>query len=361
MKRSVKRSVKILLIVVVILVAIRIYLPFWVTDYVNKVLDGVPGYSGSIEDVDLHLYRGAYRIHKLKMVKTGEGLPEPFLDIDVIDLSVQWDALFDGRLVGEVSLVDAKANFITSVSNESEAEQTGGEADWTEPIKELMPLEINRFSVHNGKIAFKDYTAEPKVDISLDSLTLNATNLSNVENKEVELPSDVRATATSIGGGRLDMMGKANLLKKIPDLDLEVQFEGVSLPALNDFTQAYAKLDFEKGVFNLYSELAVSDGILTGYVKPVLTDIKLIDFSEDKKKPLEMAWEAVSGLILELFENQPKDQFATKIPMQGDLNNVKSAVWPTIGNIFKNAFIQAFKKKTDDSVSFDDLKKSQDD
>ena len=353
-----KRSIKILLIVVVILVAVRIYLPFWVTDYVNKVLDDVPGYSGSIEDVDLHLYRGAYRIHQLKMVKTGAGLPEPFLDIDIIDLSVQWDALFDGRLVGEVSLVNAEANFVTSVSNESEAEQTGGEADWTEPIKELMPLEINRFSVHNGTIAFKDYTADPKVDISLDSLTLNATNLSNVENKQVELPSDIRATATSIGGGRLDLVGKANLLKKIPDFDMEAQFEGVSLPALNSFTKAYAKLDFEKGVFNLYSELAVDDGVLTGYVKPVLSEIKMIDFSEDKKKPLEMAWEAVAGLVMELFENQPKDQFATKVPMSGDLNNVKSSIWPTIGNIFKNAFIQAFKKKTDDSVSFDDLKES---
>ena len=356
-----KRSVKILLIVLVILVSIRIYLPFWVTDYVNKVLDDVPGYSGSIEDVDLHLYRGAYKIHKLKMVKTGEDIPVPFLDIDAVDLSVEWKALFDGRLVGEVVLHKPVVNFVLSVSDSTKAEQSGGEADWTKPIKELMPLEINKFTTINGTLTYRDYNANPQVNISLDSLHIEAKNLKNVEDENNPLPSPVTATAVSLGGGRLELNADANLLKQVPDFDLNLDFEGVALPALNDFTQAYAELDFERGTFNLYSELAVSDGMLTGYVKPVLTEIKLIDFSKDKKKPLQMVWEAISGLIIEIFENQPKDQFATKVPMEGDLNKVKGEFWPTLANIFKNAFIQAFNKKTDDSVSFEDLKSEEKD
>lgn len=351
-----KKSVKILLIVLVVLIGIRIYLPYWVTDYVNKVLDEVPGYSGSIEGVDLHLYRGAYRIHELKMVKTGEDIPVPFLDIAAIDLSVQWEALFDGRLVGEVELQKPIVNFVLAVSDTTKAEQAGGEADWTQPIKDLMPLEINRFTVVNGQLTYRDYAADPQVNISLDSLQLEARNLKNVESDSNKLPSPITATATSIGGGRLNLQAEANLLKEIPDFDMNAKFEGVSLPALNDFTMAYSKLDFERGTFNLYSEMAVSDGMLTGYVKPVLREIKLIDFSKDKKKPLQMLWEAISGVILEIFENQSKDQFATKVPMEGNLNNIKSGIWPTIGNIFKNAFIHAFKKDTDDSVSFDDLK-----
>ncbi|UII30280.1 DUF748 domain-containing protein [Fulvivirga ulvae] len=356
-----KRSLKIILIVLVVLIGVRIYLPFWVTDYVNKVLDDVPGYSGSIEDVDLHLYRGAYKIHKLKMVKTGEDIPVPFLDINSIDLSVQWKALFEGRLVGEVVLHRPVVNFVLAISDTTKAEQAGGEADWTRPIKELMPLEINKFSTIDGKLTYRDYTASPQVSLSLDSLQIEAGNLKNVEDENNPLPSPITAQAVSLGGGKLNLNANANLLKQIPDFDLNMNYEGVYLPALNDFTKAYAKLDFERGTFNVYSEMAVADGFLTGYIKPVLTDIKLIDFSEDKKKPLQLVWEAISGFILEIFENQPKDQFATRVPMEGNLNQVKSGIWPTIGNIFKNAFIQAFKKKTDDSVSFDDLKSDEKD
>ncbi|GAA0891083.1 DUF748 domain-containing protein [Fulvivirga kasyanovii] len=356
-----KRSVKILLIVLVVLIGIRIYLPFWVTDYVNKVLDDVPGYSGSIEDVDLHLYRGAYKIHKLKMVKTGEDIPVPFLDINTIDLSVQWKALFDGRLVGEVVLHEPVVNFVLAVTDTTKAEQAGGEADWTKPIKELIPLEINKFTAIDGKLTYRDYTAKPQINLSLDSLQIEARNLKNVEAENDSLPSPITATAVSIGGGRLNLNAKANLLKQIPDFDMNMDYEGVHLPALNDMTEAYAELDFERGTFNLYSEMVVADGMLTGYVKPVLTKVKVIDFSKDKKKPLQMVWEAISGVVIEIFENQPKDQFATKVPMEGDLNQVKSKIWPTIGNIFKNAFIQAFKKKTDDSISFDDLKSEEKD
>ncbi|MBL3657573.1 DUF748 domain-containing protein [Fulvivirga sediminis] len=350
-----KKSLKVLLVVLVLLIGGRIYLPFWITDYVNKVLDEVTGYSGSIEGVTLSLYRGAYQIEGLKMVKTGEDIPVPFLDIENIDLSIQWGALFKGKVVGEVELLKPKINFVVSLADSTQAEQTGEGTDWTEPIKDLMPLQINHFAVNNGVIAYRDFSSDPKVDISIDSLQLQATNLGNAERKKGTLPSDISATATSVGGGVLSLKAKANLLKEIPDFDMNAKFEGVDMPALNDFAQAYAKLDFEKGTFNLYSEMAVADGQLEGYVKPIMNDLQIVNFSEDKKKPLKLIWEGFAELVKEIFENHPHDQFATKVPMKGDLNNPKTKIWPTIGNIFKNAFIQAIQKKTDDSVSFEDV------
>ncbi|UII26473.1 DUF748 domain-containing protein [Fulvivirga maritima] len=350
-----KKSIKILLVVVLVLIGVRIYLPYWITDYVNKVLDEVPGYSGSIEGVSLRLYRGAYQIEGLKMEKTGEDIPVPFLDIENIDLSVQWGALFKGKIVGEVELLKPKVNFVVAVADSTQAEQTGVDTDWTKPIKDLMPLQINHFSIKDGTLAYRDFSSDPKVNISIDSLQLQATNLGNADREEGTLPSDINATATSVGGGVLTLKAKANLLKEIPDFDMNAKFEGVYMPALNDFAKAYAKLDFEKGTFNLYTEMAVADGQLEGYIKPVMNDLQIVDFSDDKKKPLKLIWEGFADLVKEIFENHPHDQFATKVPMKGDLNNPKTKIWPTIGNIFKNAFIEAIKKKTDDTVSFDDV------
>lgn len=343
-----KKSLKIFLVILVILIAIRISLPYVITDYVNKVLDDVPEYSGSIQDVDLNLYRGAYKIRELKMVKTGEKIPVPFLDIELVDLSIEWGALFDGSIVGEVELIRPVVNFAA-------IKQTGTEADWTQPIKDLMPLQINRFAVVEGKVTYRDFESEPEVNISLDSLQLEATNLNNVEDERNKLPSTITVNATSIGDGKLYALCHANILKEIPDFDLDFKFEEVNLPALNNFTEAYSKLDFEKGTFNLYVEMAVSDGALEGYVRPILTDIKVLDLSRDKKNPLNLIWEGVAGALMGIFKNQPRDQFATQVPLEGDLNSPDTDIWPTIGNIFKNAFIEAFQKDTDNSVNFKEL------
>jgi hypothetical protein len=138
-------------------------------------------------------------------------------------------------------------------------------------------------------------------------------------------------------------------------MDLDLKFEKVNMPALNDFFRAYAKVDVEKGSFNLYSELTIDSGMVAGYVKPIAVGVKVADFKKDKEKPLNLLWQSFVGLVEEVFENQKEDQFATKVPIEGNLNkNVDASVWPTVWNIFRNAFVKAFERNTDDSVQFAD-------
>ncbi len=92
--------------------------------------------------------------------------------------------------------------------------------DWTEPIKKLMPLQINRLEINQGMISYYDFSAKPKVRLTLDSLQLLATNLNNANRQKERLPSTVTATATSIGGGSLDLRMAINVLKEVPDLDM---------------------------------------------------------------------------------------------------------------------------------------------
>lgn len=149
-----------------------------------------------------------------------------------------------------------------------------------------------------------------------------------------------------------------NVLKEIPDLDLNLKFEGIHMPALNDFFVAYSKVDIEKGTFNLYSELAVNNSKITGYVKPLAQGIKVVNWEKDKKNPFNLIWQSIVGVVAEFFENQKEDQFATKVPLQGDLKNIESGVWPTIWNVFRNAFVQAFERNTDNTVKFADSSQS---
>src|SRR3954466_15549722 len=95
-------KLKVLIGVVVLLVAVRLALPYIVTRYVNKVLGELEGYRGQIYDVDIHLLRGAYQIDSLKIFKINGNKEIPFIDIPLMDLSVEWQSLFNGKVVGEI-------------------------------------------------------------------------------------------------------------------------------------------------------------------------------------------------------------------------------------------------------------------
>ncbi|PZQ47195.1 MAG: hypothetical protein DI551_03760 [Micavibrio aeruginosavorus] len=322
------------------LIGARIYLPFWVTDYVNKTLNNIPGYTGSISGVGISLYRGAYTIHDLKLLKKDKGIPVPFIDIKKTDLSLQWGALFDGAVVGDVTLYQPTINFATSKSGATT--QTGVETDWTDPIKELMPLDINFVEIHGGKVTYKNFNSSPNIDIFISGMEAKVTNLRNAEDKNVALPSNLVVTGKSIGGGNLRIDGNLNILKKIPDMAIKGKLEAVQLPALNDYSQAFLSIDFNKGKFDLYTDINVKNGQVSGFVKPLLREIDLIDWQNLDPNPLNVLWESVVSIVLEIFSNQSKDQVATQIQLEGSLDSPETNFWSTLNGILRNAFVKAY-------------------
>src|ERR1700755_118224 len=86
----------------VVLIALRIALPYILLRFVNKELQTIPGYTGHVDDIDVHLIRGAYTLKTIKLDKTGGQIPVPFFAAETFDLSVEWSAIFQGRLVGKI-------------------------------------------------------------------------------------------------------------------------------------------------------------------------------------------------------------------------------------------------------------------
>lgn len=329
-----------LLALALILIAGRVYLPIWLTDYVNKTLDNIPGYSGSVRDVDVALLRGAYVIHDLKLLRTVKDIPVPFLDIRKSDLSLQWGALFNGEIVGDVTLYNPVINF--AVGRSGQTAQTGANTDWTVPIKELMPLDINFLEINNGRLSYKDFSTAPNIDLFIEDLFLRATNIRNVEEKSAALPSALVATGKSIGGGDLRIDGNMNILRRIPDLSVKGKLEKVSLPAMNNYARAFAGIDFNSGNLDIYTDLNVKDGKVSGFVKPLARNIDLIDPEKEGGNPLNLLWESLVSVVLEVFENQPRDQVATQIPLEGSIDSPDTDFWATLNGILKNAFVKAY-------------------
>ncbi len=337
------------IVLVILLVAFRIYLPTLVKNNINKVLADLPGYYGQVEDIDIALIRGAYVIDGMYLNKTNAKTQVPFLNFPKTDISIEWKSLLKGKIVSEIIMSSPE---IIYVFEDQKTEGTTPDADdWTKALTDIVPIDINHFEVHNGKLSFVELQAEPNIDLTISRLELTADNLRNVISQKRTLPSTVKATGVTFGNGNLSLEGDMNIVKEIPDMDLQLSLENSNATALNDLTRHYAGIDFEKGTFGLYSEIAIADGFMKGYVKPLLTDSKLIG-KEDGF--LGVLWEGFVGFFKFALKNQRTDTLATKIPIEGDLNNVQTGVWPAVTNIFANAWISAFKGEVDDEIDYKD-------
>jgi hypothetical protein len=344
-----KKRYTIPIIILVVLIAFRIYLPTLVKNNINKVLANIPGYYGQVDDVDISLYRGAYVINGMYLNKGTAESQIPFLSFPKSDISIEWKSLFKGKIVSEIIMTSPEVIYVFE-----DQKDTVGDAnvdDWTKALTDIVPIDINHFEVHDGKVAFVQLSADPNIDLQIAKLELTADNLRNVVEKERILPSRLRATGVSIGNGKVSLEGNMNLIKEIPDMDMSFSLENADATALNDFTNYYAGLDFDKGTFALFSEIAIADGHLIGYVKPLLTDTKLIGKDDGF---LEILWEGFAGFFKFILKNQSTDTLATKVPFEGDLNNVEAGVWPTVINIFGNAWIKAFTGDVDNEIEYKD-------
>lgn len=330
-----------IVLLAVALIGARIYLPYWVTDYVNARIAELDGYGGSIDDVDIHLWRGAYTIHGLDIYKTKGGLKEPFVAADSIDLSIEWHALFKGSIVAEVDINGINFNVAKS--------QTGAGAGWSKLVDALSPVDINRLNVNSGRVAYLDKAAKPPINLYIEGINAQVTNLRNVDDKTDRLPSDLTVSGTSIGKGKLSITGHTNILKPTPDFDIDLKLENAALVAFNDFTRNAAAIDFTGGNLSVYSELAAANGHVSGYVKPIARQVSLIDMKQDSV--LNAIWEGIVAFFMHVFKNHPKDQFALNIPISGNLNHPEQDSWAGFWSIFRNAFGEAFKRNTDGTIS----------
>ena len=338
---------------IVLIIAFRIALPYILLNLVNKELSHLKGYYGHVDDLDVALIRGAYTIKNIKLQKVGGKVPVPFFAADAIDLAIEWKPLFHGSIVGKIRTERPILNFVKGPTEETS--QTHIDSSWTDVVKRLMPLKINRLEFDDGEIHYRDYNSNPKVDIFTKNVDILAENLSNGAHTKELLPSTAEATA-AVYGGTASLHMKLNVLSKIPVFEAKAELVSLDLTNLNNFLQAYGKFDVKKGEISIYMEAATRDNVITGYTKPIIKDLKVVNWDKDKDKPLKIAWEAVIGSVAWVFKNHGKDQLATKIDFSGDLKKPNINILEVIGQVLYNGFIQALYPSLENSVSLNSVK-----
>ncbi len=355
-----RRTAKILVGILIAIVVIRLALPYIVLHFANKSLATMNGYYGHINDIDLAIIRGAYKIDSIYINKEDSVTQKqtPFFASKEVDLSVEWKSLFKGSIVGEL-VFDGPYLLFTKDKVEPK-EIVKDSADFRKVLDKFMPLNINRCELRNGKIQYKDFGTTPNVDIAMTNLHLLAQNLRNSYDSSAVLPANIHATA-DVYEGKLRFDAKLNPLADAPTFDMSAELTNTNLVKLNDFFQAYAKIDVNDGRFGLYTEVAAKDEEFKGYVKPLIKNLDVLGKEDRKDNLLQKLWEAVAGGAGKLFENKNKDQVATKVPFQGRLDDPKTNIWVAITSILQNAFIHAIQPTIDNEISIASVKEDKKD
>ena len=340
-----RRAVALILCGAIALLLARALLPIWLRDHVNRVLDGADAYGGRVADVDVALLRGAYRMEGVEIHKEGGRVPVPFFTAERIDLSIEWRALYHGALAGEVEIERATLNFVAGPTRAQQ--QTGTEENWARRLERLFPFDFDRVAVRESQLHFVDPHREPRVDIALHDVTIEARNLTNSRDLSARRPAQIDMRARAQRSGRVAAEVSLNPFAEVPDGRLRLEVASLQLPELNDFLRAYVGVDAERGRFDLVSEVVSEGGRFEGYVEPLLQDVDVlrIDEEADEQSIFATLWEAVVGATAELLENQPEDQLATRIPLSGTYPDPDLGFWGALLSLIENGYVEALRPR----------------
>lgn len=331
-------------VLAVVLVGVRLMLPTWVADYLNRRLDRMGEYHGELASVDIHLWRGAYSINALHIDKRTGKVPVPLLKAPRIDLSVSWKELAHGAIVAKAVFVQPELNFVDAKAESGD--QSGKGVDWRAQLEGLMPLRLDEVQVRDGRVHFRNFGSNPPVDLEATRVNGVVTHLSNARAASRRAAS-FDLSARILGDAPVTAQARFDPLGSLRDFQFAIKVSNVDLRKANDFLQAYAKVDVERGSGDFVMELEATKGRLDGYAKPLFHDVQLFswkhDIQEQHDNPLRAAWEALAGGLQNIFKNHRENQFATRVEIHGTTESRDISAWDAIAGILHNAFVEAFR------------------
>lgn len=342
-------------VIVVLLIAIRIALPPVATKYANDYLDNkLPGYRGHVEGIHFSFFRGAYNVSGFDLNKIDSATHQEteFASVENIDLSLEWSALFHGKIVGKLFFETPVVKFTKDkVEPKTVVKDT---TTFRQLLDVGMPIDVDRVEITNGAVHYKDLTSEPPLDLNIHNIYVLAENLRNTTDPTQEMPSSVVLNA-SVYGGAINVQTHLNLLADQPTFAVKAEVKNLNLPDLNNFFKAYGKFTVDKGNFSVYSEILAKNGRFNGYVKPLLVDLRVIGPSNKDENVLTKLWEGVLDGVNWVFKNKNKDQLGTKIPLEGEIKDPKPNILYTIFALLRNGWIQALNPSLDYGINIQAL------
>jgi Domain of Unknown Function (DUF748) len=209
---------------------------------------------------------------------------------------------------------------------------------------QTVALRLDQLHATRSTIGLVDRSHQPPYRLYVDDAKLDVLNLANRVGGGHQQPASARLKGRFMGSGSAALTASFRPKAATADFTCDVAIEEASLPALNDLLRAYEQLDVAAGTFSLYSQVAIRNGYLQGYVKPLLHDVKVNEPAQNGKPSLgtRIKAEAVD-VLARVLKNRQTQQVATVTEISGPLGNTRPKVSEIIGGLLRNAFVEPIK------------------
>lgn len=77
----------------------------------------------------------------------------------------------------------------------------------------------------------------------------------------------------------------------------------------------------------------------------------MVQWNKEEGNFFQIVWETIVASLASVLTNQSKEQFATKINMEGDFKNTEVGIWTALKYVIVNAYIEALKPNLDHTIS----------
>jgi hypothetical protein len=241
----------------------------------------------------------------------------------------------------QVTLDGARIDYVLHRSDDEKGLQRAAKATATAEPAPANRVDVGEAIVTDGTFGIVDRTTDPPFRMFVSNTEVRVAHFSNQRSAR-------RGSATLKGRfmGTGPVAIDADFMPAATQSDFKLDFraEDVDLPALNDLLRAEAGIDVVKGRLSLYSEIAVRDGRIDGYVKPLFRDVSVYDRRQDAgKSVLHQAYEAAIGAASTVLENRSRDEVATITDLSGPVESPTTSTWDVVIGLLRNAFIKAIR------------------
>jgi hypothetical protein len=241
-----------------------------------------------------------------------------------------------------LTLQEVKGDFIHSAGTERKVKETGRKAVKIAEQAANHPtllVRIDHGKIENSEFGFVNQATTPSYRMFISGTDID---LENWSNQLSEGTATVKMKCLLMGNGSTQIGGAFRPETKSPDFDLSVKILRTQVKSLNQVLRAYGGTDVAAGVFSLFSEMAVKNGQVKGYLKPIFKDVTAYDPDQDGDKGLlTKIFEKTINVASIVLKNTPRGEVATKADVSGPVENPQASTWELVVTLFTNAFFDA--------------------
>ncbi|HTW87803.1 MAG TPA: DUF748 domain-containing protein [Candidatus Binataceae bacterium] len=211
-----------------------------------------------------------------------------------------------------------------------------------------VDIDVRELDITDSNFSYTDQASNPNYRLFLTDTDLKLENLSNHQQQGA---ADLTMRGKFMGSGDTHVSGTFLATRGGPAFNLKVAIQNTDLPSLNNLLRAYGRFNVAAGKFTIFAALDTKDGNISGYAKPMFSDLKVYSYQKDKNTGiLHQAKELMIGGASHLFKNSRTQQVATQVDLSGQLTKPDISTWQALVEVLHNAFIHAILPGFDRSV-----------